>query len=596
MAVVQSPPPTARAALLRQLARSGVAILFALGVTAVFAWFLFGFLPGERARVVSDQAQRLVARADVRSIAVDQWLKDGLQDAATIATYPSVMALLGDGVARRTAEWGTTAGLQAHVDTVLTAYARTQDYELCMVADARGQVRAGSGGARVAEPGDLEAIPKVLADGRPQIGFTRHVDGEAEVTFAVPILGRASPGRLLGVGVIHASADRWLYPFLLATRGAQGSSEALLVRRDGDSILFLSPLRFEAGAPGTLRRPADLPDLAARLALAGGNRFGLFRDYRGRPVFAAVRRLEAAPWGLVVKVDRDEVMADFRKRSSVLIFAAGLAQVGVIALFALLWRRDAHVQAVVATRRLNLELEQRVRERTAELEQANAELDGFTRSVSHDLRAPLRAIEGFSRILQDEHAAQLDAEGARLLGVVRDGTLAMSRLIDDLLAFSRAGRHELRLARVDMRSLANAVFQELVPEAERGTVDFRLAAIPDAQGDAALLRQVWANLIGNALKFTGPRERRVIEVGSREEPGRVVYFVRDNGVGFDMAYVDRVFEVFQRLHPAEEFAGTGVGLALVQRIVQRHGGAVRAEGEVDRGATISFALPRPGGR
>jgi signal transduction histidine kinase len=596
MAVVPSPPPTARAVLPRQLARSGVAILFALSVCGSIAWFLFGFLPGERARVESDEAQRLVARADVRSIAVDQWLRDGLQDAGTIATYPAVMAILGAGAADRTVGWGGPAGLLAHVDTVLTAYARTQDYELCMVADAHGRVRAGSGGARTAEPGDLEAIPKVLADGRPRIVFTRHLEGEPEVIFAVPILGGAGRGRLLGVGVLHALANAWLYPFLQSTRGTQRSSEALLVRRDGDSILFLSPLRSKALAPGTYRCPADLPDLAARAALAGEERFGVFRDYRGAPVLAAVRRLETVPWGLVVKVDRAEVMADFRKRSIMLIYAWSLAQVGVVAIFVLLWRRDVNAQEIAAARRLNLELEQRVRERTAELERVNAELDGFTRSVSHDLRAPLRAIEGFSRILQEEHAPRLDAEGKRLVGVVRDSTLGMGRLIDDLLAFSRAGRHELKLDRVDMASLVNAVFHELAPEDGRDRVELRLAAIPDAWGNAALLRQVWSNLIGNALKFSAPRPRRVIEVGAREEPERTVYFVRDNGVGFDMKYVDKVFEVFQRLHSSAEFEGTGVGLALVQRIVQRHGGEVRAEGEVDRGATVSFTLPRREGR
>ncbi len=246
-----------------------------------------------------------------------------------------------------------------------------------------------------------------------------------------------------------------------------------------------------------------------------------------------------------------------------------------------------------ALRKLNIELEERVRQRTAQLETSNKELEAFSYSVSHDLRAPLRAVDGFSRILLEDHSDQLDAEGKRLFDVVRTSTRQMGQLIDDLLSFSRVGRQEMARTVVDMELLATAAFRDLLAAGKE--VSFTVGPLPHADVDPSLMRQVWTNLISNALKFTRPRANRAIGVGARTEPGRVVYWVKDNGVGFDMAYAHKLFGVFQRLHSSHEFEGTGVGLALVQRIVHRHGGEVWGEGKVGEGATFSFSLPRQGG-
>ena len=241
-------------------------------------------------------------------------------------------------------------------------------------------------------------------------------------------------------------------------------------------------------------------------------------------------------------------------------------------------------------RRLNAELEQRVCDRTSQLEEANSELEAFSYSVSHDLRAPLRAIDGFTRILVDEYASLLDAEGNRLCCVVRENTRNMGRLIDDLLAFSRLGRAEMNLCQIDMTKMANSIFQELTTPQNRARIDFQVGPLPPALVDPSLMRQVWTNLLSNAIKFSSKRERAIIEVSSTTREGENVYAVRDDGAGFEMKYVNKLFSVFQRLHSSKEFEGTGVGLALVQRVVRRHGGRVWAEGEPGRGATIYFAL------
>ncbi len=241
-------------------------------------------------------------------------------------------------------------------------------------------------------------------------------------------------------------------------------------------------------------------------------------------------------------------------------------------------------------RRLNSQLEQRVKERTADLEFANQELEAFSYSVSHDLRAPLRAVAGFSQAVLEDYGSMLPEDGRRDLLLIRERAQRMGRLIDDLLAFSRLGRYPLTRQRIDTTGQVRAVLAELAPRREGRKIEVRLAELPACTGSPAMLEQVWVNLISNAFKYTRQRENAVVEIGCRAEAGENVFFVRDNGAGFDMKYAHKLFGVFQRLHRAEEFEGTGAGLALVQRVVQRHGGRIWAEAGVDRGATFYFTL------
>jgi len=232
--------------------------------------------------------------------------------------------------------------------------------------------------------------------------------------------------------------------------------------------------------------------------------------------------------------------------------------------------------------------EEAVRRYASELEAANRELEAFSYSVSHDLRAPLRAIHGFSQALAEDYEERLDEQGVRILGRVRAGAERMGVLIDDLLELSRATRAEMRRERIDVTGLSRRIVAELAATEPQRDVEVRIAQDLVASADPHLLTLVLSNLIGNAWKFTGKEEQAIIDVGCSEA---YEFYVRDNGAGFDMAYVDKLFHPFQRLHPESEFAGTGVGLALVHRIIHRHGGSVRAEGAVGRGATFHFTLP-----
>jgi PAS domain S-box-containing protein len=237
---------------------------------------------------------------------------------------------------------------------------------------------------------------------------------------------------------------------------------------------------------------------------------------------------------------------------------------------------------------LNAELEQRI----VELSAANKELEAFSYSVSHDLRAPLRGIDGFSRMLLEDHADQLGTEGRRRLNVIRSSAEQMAQLIDDLLAFSRLGRKHMSSSRIDMSALAQEVFAQLQRDGLNQAVDLRIGALPHADGDRAMIREVLWNLLSNAVKFTRPRKVPVIELAGEVRADENAYSVKDNGIGFDMKYADKLFQVFQRLHDPKEFEGTGIGLALVQRIVHRHGGRVWAEAKTGEAATFHFTLPR----
>jgi signal transduction histidine kinase len=316
----------------------------------------------------------------------------------------------------------------------------------------------------------------------------------------------------------------------------------------------------------------------------------------GQDVFAAYSPVADVGWTVVARVPISSARADANRLSTsvvaiTLVLFVVLAITKAVLYVVLRDRQAAHLDLAS----VNSRLEERVVARTAELEASNRELEAFSYSVSHDLRAPLRSIDGFSRLVLDENRAQLSPESARRLDLVRAGAQQMGYLIDDLLSFSRLGRVELKKRRVHTAAIVNEVIAELKLQNPNRQIEFVMQDLPACYADPNLLKQVFRNLLANAVKFTGKRPTARIEVASLvgsdpTKPRMVTYFVKDDGAGYDMRYSDKLFGVFQRLHRSEDFPGTGVGLALVKRIVERHGGKVWTEGAVDAGATFYLSL------
>jgi len=462
------------------------------------------------------------------------------------------------------------------------------------------------------------------------------------ITAAAPVL--SADGRVVAVLAGPLNMDE-MNAIIQRRSGLHQTDDAYLVNT---SNLFVTQPRL-INDPAVLQRGTHSEAVNRCLAHISG--VASYDDYRGVPVLGVYRWLPECQLCLIVEMDRAEALAPALALRNNIMIASGLALLAAAVLAYWLARtitRPIHQLAKGAMEIGSGNLEYRIampakdeigqlagefnhmagsienmqtqlRQRAEQLEAANKELEAFSYSISHDLRAPLRVMDGFSSILLEEHASQLPAEARRYLGLVRDNVQQMGHLIEDLLAFSRLGRLPLNVQTVAPADVVRRALADLRAEQEGRQIEITIGDLPACEADPALLKQVWANLLANALKFTRKREEAHIEIGvisdfrsqisdpashpfkseisnlqshSASLRGQVfaIYFIRDNGVGFDMRYADKLFGVFQRLHRAEEYEGTGVGLAIVQRIVHRHGGEVWAEGKVGEGAVFYFTM------
>ncbi len=410
--------------------------------------------------------------------------------------------------------------------------------------------------------------------------------------------------------VSRVEVERFLYPYMQFWPIKSKTAETLLFRKEGDNVLFLNELRYIKNSALALKMPINKSEVLAAKALNGG--IGTSEaidgvDYRGTPAIGVAQKIEGTEWFLMSKQDKSEIYAEAKEITFWIGVADLLSIIILAAAILLLYQRrelyfanirhkeqleklEERKAAQEKINRLNRSLEQKVSERTKQLENAYNEMEAFTYSVSHDLRSPLRATDGFSQALLEDYADRLDDIGKDYLLRIRNASQKMGALIDDLLKLSRLTRHDITLSEIDLANIAKEVCEELKSAGvgKNAMIDIEYKMIVYA--DADLMKIALTNLFSNAFKFTAHQKEAHITFKSEDKNGEKIYFIEDNGAGFDMKYAYQLFKPFHRLHASSEFEGSGIGLAIVYRIIARHFGRVWAEGEIDKGARFFFTL------
>lgn len=552
-------------------------------------------------KVVKDRAGRqLSAVADLKVGQIDSWRKELYHDAEVIRSNSFFIEHISHQVDPR-------------VKSYMRAIIQQYGYRSLTLLQPDGTA-VQSVGIRTNEV-DAVATNLVLRaakSGRTTLSGFRKINDPGgrnpqriQLDMAIPlVLTGHQPSRPVAVALVAIDPNVFIYPLIQTWPGVSPSAETLLIRREDDKVVFLNELRHRKGAALALSFPISQVTLPAVMAAKGEQGIVEGLDYRGKRVLAAVRRVPDSPWFMVSKVDSREVYAPLEEKARLVAIVSillMLAAAGAVHGFWYYQKAEMTRRAETELRKLNNELEQHVQERTAQLEKnrqrleaVNRELEAFAYSVSHDLRSPLRGIDGYSKILLEDYLDLLDDDGRFILGQVRSSANEMGELIDDLLEYSRLGRCPLKLGRVNMRAICEQVCEEIRRDVPERNLELQMGALPVVTGDALLLRGVVRNLLANAVKFTAARDPAFISIGTlngQATGSETTFFIRDNGTGFDMRYAHKLFGVFQRLHSHEEFPGSGVGLANVKRIVDRHGGRVWAEGEPEAGAVFYFTIP-----
>jgi len=661
--------------------------------------------------------KQISAIAELKSTELSQWRKERLGDAEIFFNNHSISELI-----KLFFEKSGEIKYQQEIQAWFKKYQSSYNYNNLYLINKNGDVK-------ISYP-DNKPIPSsfLLQQSREAINnkkiifmdlYVNENNKQIYMTILIPILDTAS-NTVLGTIALNIDPSFYLYPFIKKWPAFSKSAETLLVRKDGNDVLYLNDLKFLENAALNYKVPLSRTEMPSVRAINGERGIIEGIDYKGTKVIADIRSIANSPWFMVSRVDIAEIYGPLRERLSIVVMLAGIIiftsgiclnflwqqrnfrfymqkleiesekawlkdiierslneiyifdpktllfkfvntgakrNIGYemdellkmtpvdikpeynlktfkeaieplvndekeIIIFEAIHQRkngsqylaEVHLQLVKTTpeklflaiinditerktaenkiSELNSTLEKKVVERTAQLESSNRELEAFAYSVSHDLRAPLRAIDGFSKFLSEDYGNKIDEEGKRLIGVIRTNAQKMDQLISDLLSLSKVSRSEINSSEIKMKNIATSVYNESISQNDLEKFEFIAGNMPDAFADAILIKQVWRNLISNAIKYTMKSKTKKIEIGGYAENNELIYYVKDSGAGFNPEYIKKLFTVFQRLHATEEFEGNGVGLAIVQRIISRHGGRVWAEGKLNNGASFYFSLPK----
>ena len=425
-------------------------------------------------------------------------------------------------------------------------------------------------------------------------------------------------------GIVASVTDnKQIIGYLIRWRLIFATSEGM---KQFSQLLGTNATIYIGNTDGTVWSDMMKPVEAPPVNVLDTGKYYNYSRVKTAPVIARTKHIEHTPWTLLIEFSQQTILEGAKRFASwILIIGAIITIIGIIVAWIMSRNITSPLKKLTAAatditngnyntsvqidrndelgklanafnimsikiRNAQQDLEKKVIERTAQLETVNKELEAFTYSISHDLRTPLRGIIGFTAMLEEDYGNKLDDEAKRITSIIKSNTLKMGLLIDGLLSFSRMERQDVAKMKINTTAMVNEVIDFLQQQSNRQNVKWVIQDLPEIKGDVNMIRQVWVNLISNAIKYSGNQNHPHVEIGVFNENGQTVFFIRDNGVGFDKRYKDKLFGVFQRLHSAEEFEGTGIGLALVEKIISKHGGRVWAEAEMNKGATFYFSL------
>jgi len=576
----------------------------------------YAYLQNQLEHALQEKQNELTAIADLKARQIADWREERQAEAESILTTSFIVS--------HARQWLASKGKDATEEQALlawmTAPRHARHYRCVYLYDTAGEMRLASNKRLTPCRHTRSTVLEAMHTQRVVfLDFHTTVAEETHLSLFVPLLAEVN-GKKTAIGALAFEIDphHFLYPLVQSWPTPSPTAETLLVRRDGDGVLYLNELRHQKGAAMSLRLPLSETALPAVRAVLGEEGTVAGRDYRGVEVLAALRKIPNSPWFLVTKVDRAEVEAPLRERSvmvaTVSALLIGLSAFSVI----LLWRQQQmrfnlarHEYEEEVLHKSNIELELRVAQRTRELQaeiaqhrltesalqksleelaDSNANLEQFAYIASHDLQEPLRMVASYVQLLARRYRDKLDQNANDFIGYAVEGVTRMQRLINDLLAYSLVGTDGENLETTDCNQVLAEVLMNLRPLIEENQALVTQDLLPEIPAIHSQIGQLLQNLISNAIKFRRP-ERPEIHVGARHQENAWIISVRDNGIGIEPQYFEQIFMIFKRLHSREKYSGTGIGLAICKRIVERHHGRIWVESEYHKGTTIYFALP-----
>jgi signal transduction histidine kinase len=574
-------------------------ILVFLAMAAAVGAAGYSYYSVQKKNTTIYQHNELSTIADLKVGQIRNWRTERMNDAEAITGSPIFAAYVKGYLA------GPRPATRINILKRMEALNRHEEYETILLVDREGTVLLAAGKGNVTEGGrGPDAVLEAMSGKTVVLTELRRVNPvDVRMDLIAPLAGPGpAGGHVVGALVMRIDPARFLYPAIQAWPTPSPSGETLLVRRDGDDVLFLNELRHRKGTALALRIPADAPDLPAAMLVRGESGIVEGTDYRGTAVLADLHRVPDSAWFLVTKIDAHEVYAPVHEHAvyigvivASLIVLAGTA-IGFI------WRRESmlHYRSLFESESRRLEEhqaadralregEERLRKTNADLVRSNRELEQFGYIASHDLQEPLRMVASYLELIERRYKGKLDESADEFIGYAVGGAVRMQRMINDLLAYSRVGTKGGAFEPVDCgEALDQALANLRLKIRESGAVITR-DPLPVIRADMSQIVQVFQNLISNSIKFRG-QARPEIHVSAGQKGDEWQFLVRDNGIGFDPAYAENIFVIFKRLHPVSAYPGSGIGLTICRKIIERHGGRIWAESEAGKGTAFYFTI------